>query len=509
MIKKISQNLIERSPVIVVMGHIDHGKSTLLDYIRKTNIVEKEAGGITQHMGAYEVIHKDRNSGVEKKITFLDTPGHESFKAIRGRGAKVADIAILVVSAEDGVKPQTLEALKLIKEEEIPYIVAINKIDKPAANIEKTKQNLAENEIYVESYGGATPSVNISAKKGDGVSELLDLMLLVAEMEELKTNPNKEAEGVIIESHLDTQKGIYSTLIIKDGTLKTGEFVVCGDSYSPVRVMENFTGQKIKEVVASSPVKIIGFNKIPQVGVSFKTAKTKKEAEKIIENFKQNVAEKQAKEKIKGNEEKNAKIKCIIPIIVKTDVFGSLEAIEYEIKKLPTEKIEIKIISDGIGNINESDVKIASGIAGTVILGFHVKADAQASIISERLNIEIKTFNIIYKLIEWIKEMVENKTPKTKVEEITGVAKIIKFFSKTKDKQIVGGKVENGSIKTGEDIKISRQGEIIGKGRIKELQQQKEKAGEINEGYEFGAQIQSDTQISPGDKIECFQIIEK
>ncbi|HJL55587.1 MAG TPA: GTP-binding protein, partial [Candidatus Paceibacterota bacterium] len=270
MTKEKTDKKIVRPPVIVVMGHIDHGKSALLDYIRKTNIVESEHGGITQHLSAYEVTHKER------KITFLDTPGHEAFKKMRFRGAEVADIAVLVVSAEEGVKAQTLEALKSIRENKIPFIVAINKIDKPSADVEKTKQNILENEIYLEGLGGNVPFTPISAKTGEGIPELLDMMLLVADLEELSGNSEGQASGIVIESHLDQKKGISTTLIIKDGILKIGSFIVAGDALSPVRIMEDFHGEQIKEAVFSSPVKVVGFSKIPVVGSSFETFKSKK-----------------------------------------------------------------------------------------------------------------------------------------------------------------------------------------------------------------------------------------
>ena len=268
-------NIIERPPVICIMGHIDHGKSTLLDYIRKTTVAEKEAGGITQRISAYEVVHKNK-IGKGNKITFLDTPGHEAFCAIRERGVDVADIAVLVVSAEDGVKKQTIEALKCIKDSGIPYIVAINKIDKPGADVEKTKQNLAENEIYIEGYGGTVPWVPISAKTGEGVSELLDMMLLVAEMGELKGDMNKYAEGVVIEANLDSHQGISGTLIIKDGALRTGMHIASGGSIASTRFIEDFAGRKIIEAGFSSPIKVVGFNGLPAVGSTFKSFGTKK-----------------------------------------------------------------------------------------------------------------------------------------------------------------------------------------------------------------------------------------
>lgn len=275
-----------RAPVIAVMGHIDHGKSSLLDYIRKTNVIAGEAGGITQHVSAYEVVHKAPD-GKEHKITFLDTPGHEAFQALRMRGVQIADIAILVVSAGDGVKPQTLDALKCILEAKIPYIVAINKIDLPDANIDRTKQSLAENEIFIEGYGGDIPAVPISAKTGEGIDELLDMMILVADLADLTGESDVTGEGIVLESHLDAKKGIAATLIIRTGTVSQGMFVVAGESISPVRIMENFLGKNIREATFSSPICIIGWDTLPPVGASFKTFGTRKEAESYVQNLKE------------------------------------------------------------------------------------------------------------------------------------------------------------------------------------------------------------------------------
>ena len=314
-IKDNSAKLIKRPPVVVIMGHIDHGKSTLLDYIRKANIVDGEAGGITQHLGAYEVNHKT-SEGKEGRITFLDTPGHEAFCSIRERGAQVADVAILVVSAEDGVKPQTLEALKCILLEKIPYVVAINKIDKAGADIEKTKQSLAENEVYVEGYGGDIPVCAISALNGEGIANLLDIVLLVTDMLDLKADTNAKAEGSIIEAKLDSKKGISATLLIKNGTLESGQFVVAGDSLSPVRIFEDYQGKAIKKASFSSPVKVIGFNKIPIVGSRFVTCLNKKEAEETAKNFTETHKAKASVNSSYTRRDENDTT-VIIPIIIK------------------------------------------------------------------------------------------------------------------------------------------------------------------------------------------------
>ena len=359
MSKENQTKLISRSPVVVVMGHIDHGKSTLLDYVRKTNVVAGEAGGITQHMSAYEAEHIG-DDGRRHTITFLDTPGHVAFCGIRQRGASAADVAILIVSAEDGVKPQTVEALNNIKQAKIPYIVAITKIDKTNANIEKTKQSLGENEIYVEGWGGDIPCVAISATTGSGVKELLDLVILLAEIVDPKTNTDAPASGIIIESARHRGKGINATLIIKNGTLKVGSFICADNAHTPVRYIENFLGKKIDNAQASMPISVLGWNIVPKCGSDFITVNTKKEAEILVENYIENKKNNENKsatiEKKKSTVKKNDDMKkddsdknihkiTILPIILKSDTIGSLEGIKNELSKIAQDKTQIKIVA--------------------------------------------------------------------------------------------------------------------------------------------------------------------
>ncbi|MEX0917093.1 MAG: translation initiation factor IF-2 [Candidatus Paceibacterota bacterium] len=492
------QDTIERPPVVAIMGHIDHGKSTLLDYIRATKVVEKEAGGITQHISAYEVVHK-KESGEEKKITFLDTPGHEAFSKMRSRGGKAADIAILVVSSEDGVKAQTLEALSSIKNAGVPYIVALTKIDKQNANVERVKQNLLENEIYLEGFGGSIPYVPVSSKTGEGIPELLDMLLLVAELEEFKGSPEKLAEGVVIESNRDPKRGIVATLVIKDGTLKSGMFIVAGEALSPVRIFEDFNGESIKEATFSAPVQIVGFDEVPPVGAPFKACHTKKEAEALKGGI----------ERVTSSEEKNDENKKVIPLVIKADVLGSLEAIEYELEKMKSDRISLRVLHRGVGAITENDVQILSGSDNGIIAGFGVDADSAAKEYAERLSLPIGTFSIIYELSEWIGKMAKERTPKMKVEELTGVAKIVRTFSAVKEKQVVGGKVQSGVLKVKETVNITRRENKVGTGVILNLQQQRAETKEVSEGQEFGAQIQSKISIAPGDVIEAFIVVEK
>lgn len=487
----------ERPPVVAIMGHIDHGKSTLLSYIRKSSKPLSEAGGITQHISAYEVEH----TGEDKKhtITFLDTPGHEAFVGIRKRGASVADIAVLVVSAEDGVKPQTVEALNSIRESKTPFIVAINKIDKPEANIEKTKQSLAENEVYVEGYGGDIPVVSVSAKTGEGVPELLDMILLVSELEELTGDKNAKGSGIVIESNRDIQKGISATCIVKNGTLKKGMFVVSGVALAPIRIMENYLGKPLQEATFSSPIKIIGWDELPVVGDTFTAFDTREEAKEEIEKH---VLGMENEKRDKSAVEDSVSAQSI-PIVVKADTGSSLEAVVSEIKKLNTEKMSVQIISSGIGTISENDIRLADGTKKGIVIGFNTKIDAPAKALAERNEIEVQTFDIIYKMSEWLAETLTERTPKVDVDESTGLAKILKIFSKTKDKQIIGARIENGKIALGTEVKIFRRDAEIGKGRVKELQQQKNKTSEVSAG-EFGALVEAKIEIAPGDKIESF-----
>jgi len=495
---------VERPPIIVIMGHIDHGKSTLLDYIRKTSIVETEAGGITQRLSAYEVHHKTKG-GDEKRITFIDTPGHAAFSEMRSRGANVADVAILVVSAEDGVKQQTKEALASIKEAGVPYIVAINKIDLPSANIEMTKQNLAENDILVEGYGGDVPFVPISAKTGEGIDDLLDMMLLVSEMEGLEGDKSTNATGVIIESHLDPKKGVSATMVIKDGALKSGMYVVAENNFSPVRIFENFLGTTIKEASFSSPIRITGWDSLPDVGSVFTSHTTKKGAEetakKNVDNIKNISSNAIGETAVEGV--------LVLPLVIKADVAGMLEAIEKEVKKIHHDKMIIKIIGNGAGDITENDIKLASGAKNPVIVGFNIKADTKAHELAERMGVSIELFDIIYKLTEWLEEEIKKRAPKILTKEIVGKAKIMKVFSRTKNKQVVGGKVLEGELKTKARVKITRRENEIGQGGILGIQQQKVAAESVAEGNEFGSMIESSIEIAPGDIVEAFVAIEK
>lgn len=512
--EKEKTNTSERPPVVVVMGHIDHGKSKLLDYIRKTNIIEGEAGGITQHISAYEVIHKDEH-GKERKITFLDTPGHEAFSKMRERGANIADIAILVVSAEDGVKPQTVESWKIIEASKIPCIVAINKIDKPNANVEKTKMELAENEIYLENYGGKVPFAEISAKLGTGVDNLLSLILILAEMENFTGNAKENASGIVIEANLDPKRGIQATLIIKNGTIKKGMAVAVEDSLCSTRIMENFLGKMINEATFSSPIRLVGFEKMPAIGAEFKCFKKKSDAKEYAQTFGSSKSDlKDSKRSDLFPPEENSK--KVIPIIIKADVSGSLEAIEKEIGKINSElnatvskNAEFKIIQKGAGPVSESDIKTAASCKDAIVIGFNVKADKSALELAEKQGVIISFFDIIYKMTEWLSEEMEKRRPRIETIETTGRAKILKTFSRTKERQIVGGKVLEGRIALNGIVKIMRRVFEIGRGKIVNLEKGKTKTSEVEEDAEFGMMIESKTEIAQGDIIESFTITQK
>ena len=493
--------LIKRPPVISVMGHVDHGKSAILDYIRKTNVVATEAGGITQHVSAYEVEHE--YEGEKRKITFLDTPGHEAFKEIRRRGASVADIAILVVAADDGVKAQTLDALAAIKEAQIPFVVAINKIDLPNANIQKVQTELIENEVYIEGMGGDVPWVAVSAKTGEGIDNLLDTILLLADLQDLKADPELSAEGVVIESKKDRKRGIAATLIIKSGTLHAGEFVVAEDAWAPVRIFENFKGEAIKEASFSSPVQIVGFNKLPSVGVMFKTVKNKKEAENLAKEAEEEL------EKLKQAQRVSKKDKFAVPVVVCADTIGSKEAIIYELAKLENEKAYFNVLSATVGDVSKDDVELALS-ANAPILAFNVKTDSAAKELARNHNILIKNFNIIYNLTDFAKEYLNEAAPKVLVEEEVGKAKILKIFSESKKGYVVGGKVESGKMLLGAKVKVIRRDTEVGQAKVSSLQSNKQDKEQVLEGEMYGAML-TDTSapLAEGDTLIVLQELEK
>lgn len=481
-----SESLRTRPPVVVVLGHVDHGKTSLLDYIRKTNVTSRESGGITQHVGAYEVIHND------KKITFLDTPGHEAFSAMRSRGAKVADIAILVVAADEGVKPQTKEAIAHAKSSGIPIIVAINKIDKPEAVSQKVKTELAKEDVVVESMGGQVPAVEVSAKTGQGINELLDLVLLVAEMEDLRARTEGPAEGTVIEAYLDAQRGPTATLLVANGILHLDDIVGTASAMGKVKILENFQNQAISEATPATPSVVVGFDEVPQVGEKFKVFPD-------MESAKVYRQKKEAKTKIEPGAVMEPG-KKIFNIILKADVRGSLEAIEGMLQGLPQDNIFLRIIEEGVGDITDGDVQLARG-AKAAVIGFRVKITPQAIKLAENQGVPIKTFDVIYELLQGVRQLMEQGFKPEKVRRDVGKMKVLVVFMTEKSRQIVGGRVMEGELRKGLYLEVMRQGEMVGRGRILSLQENKKDIEKAKKGQEVGILYEGEVRIQEGDEL--------
>ena len=497
----------ERQPVVAIMGHVDHGKSSLLDAIRNSDIVGGEAGGITQHVSAYEISHKTKEKGEIKKITFIDTPGHAAFGSMRESGAKIADIAILIVSSEDGVMPQTIEAYNIIKENKVPFLVAISKVDKPNANIQKTKNSLIEHGIYIEGMGGDIPFVEIDSKTKKGIEDVLETILLISEMTNFQYDTSKDASGFVLESLLDGKRGISATLIIKDGVLPKSGAILAYKALSPIRIIEDSNGKNILNAHAGQVIRVTGFDDNPPVNGEFISSKNRKDLEKIQTEIKFNEIQKVLDPKIYRN------AKLVIPVVLKADTLGTLKAVEGEIRKIeinPKTKeetgVKVKMVGNGIGNITESDILATAHDTSVLIIGFNVKIENKAKDEADRLNIKPITFDIIYKLGEWFNEMVTERLPYEEIENKLGKLKILKNFSVTKDKQVLGGKVVEGSIKLGAKVKIFRRDFEIGIGKVVELQSMKIKANEVLEGNECGIMIESKIEIISGDVIEAIEV---
>ena len=481
-----------RPPVVVILGHVDHGKTSILDYIRETKVADRESGGITQHVGAYQVEHN------QKTITFLDTPGHEAFSAMRSRGAKVADIAILVVAADEGLKPQTKEAIDHIKKIGLPTIIALNKIDKKEALPEKVKNELASQGLLVESLNGDVLSVDVSAKTGQGIDQLLENISLVAEMEEFKANPDQSAHGVIIESHLDQFKGSTATLLVKDGTLKKQDIVATDSAYGKIKSLEDFKDQGTETAGPSCPVSVIGFNQVPQIGEKFKVFTTLEEAQAKI-------TEKQTKhEQDKASVLEVDEDKKVFNIILKTDVQGSLEAIRESLKSIPDEEVVCRIMKAEVGKINETDIKLAES-AKAKIFGFRVKADNNVKQVAQNRGISVATYEVIYELIQDTREAMANLLDPEIIKNVIGQLKILAIFANKKGKQVIGGRVSVGQAKNGALFEIIRDKERIGSGKITQLQHDKQDTPEVPKGQECGLLVEADTNIEKSDVLEMYE----
>lgn len=496
------RDLKERPPVVTVMGHVDHGKTSLLDAIRNTRVTSTEAGGITQHIGAYQV---EING---KKITFLDTPGHEAFTAMRARGAQVTDISILVVAADDGIMPQTVEAINHSKAANVPIIVAINKIDKPGANVEKVKQELTEYELIPEDWGGDTIMVPVSAKKGEGIETLLEMILLVAEVAELKANPKRQARGTVIEAKLDRNRGPLSTLLVQKGTLKVGETIVAGSVFGKVRAMNDDSGKTIRAAGPSMPVEILGFSEVPEAGETFIAIKDEKDARYAaqIQAIKKREEEMRKSSRV-SLDDLFAKISDgevkELNVIIKADVRGSVEAISQSLEKLSTDEVKVSIIHVGVGAINESDVMLADA-SNAIIIGFNVRPDAQTRKAAEAALVDMRLYSVIYDAIEDVKKaMVGLLAPEFK-ETWLGQVEVRNTFRVPKIGLVAGGYVMEGKITRNSEVRIIRDGVIIFQGKLASLKRFKDDAKEVVQGFECGIGIENYNDIKEGDIIEAF-----
>lgn len=499
--------LTQRPPVVSVMGHVDHGKTSLLDAIRDTNVVATESGGITQHIGAYQVVKNGR------AITFLDTPGHEAFTAMRARGAKATDIAILVVAADDGVKPQTEEAINHAKEAGIPIIVAINKMDKPGANPDRVKAELAERGLQPEEWGGDTMMVPISALKRQGIDKVLECVLLVADILELKANTNRPGVATVIESHLDASFGPVATILINTGTLKVGDNVIVGKAMGKIKMMRDHTGKKLKILNPSDTAQIAGLSDTVQSGQILQVVKDEKTARQQIGQIREMYKDEAILRSGMGMQEILNRIKegslKLLKIIVKTDTIGSLEAIKQSLAKIKTEDIAIKIIHSGVGSITESDVMMAAASPGTLIVGFHTKASAHVLSLAERASIEVVVYSVIYELIEDLTKILSGMLKPESILVELGKFKVMKVFFTGKGEMVVGGKITEGIIQSSSKCRVWRETQQVGDGDITGLKLVNEDAKELSKGDECGVRYKGKIKLMEGDILEAWKIEKK
>lgn len=494
--------LVERPSVVTIMGHVDHGKTTLLDSIRNTKVTAGEAGGITQHIGAYQV----EDNG--KKITFLDTPGHAAFTTMRARGAKITDITILVVAADDGVKPQTVEALNHAKAAEVPIIVAVNKMDKPAANPDRVMQELTEYGLVPEAWGGDTIFVPISALTGEGIDSLLEMILLVGEVEEYKANPNRNAIGTVIEAQLDKGRGSVATLLVQNGTLKIGDPIVVGNTFGRVRAMVNDLGRRVKEAGPSTPVEITGLNDVPQAGDRFVVFEDEKTARQIGETRSQQALQAQRSEKTRVSLDtlfehmKQGEMKDL-NLIIKADVQGSVEALAAALQKLEVEGVNVRIIHTGVGAINESDITLAAASNG-IVIGFNVRPDNNAKRAADSESVDIRLHRIIYKVIEEIESAMKGMLDPVYAEKVIGQAEVRQTFKVSKIGTIAGSYVTDGKITRDSGVRLIRDGVVIFEGEVDALKRFKDDAKEVAQGYECGITIKNFNDVKEGDVIEAY-----
>ncbi len=495
------EELVDRPPIVTVMGHVDHGKTSILDAIKKTNVAAKEAGGITQHMAAYSVKIKG------KYITFLDTPGHEAFTEMRARGAQITDIVVLVVAADDGVMPQTVEAINHAKAASVPVVVAVNKIDKPNANPDKVKQELANYGIIPEEWGGENIFVNVSAKQIIGIDDLLESILLQAEVMELKSNPNKRAKAVVVEAKLDKNRGPVATVVVKEGTFKQGDIFIVGAQYGKVRALFDDMHRKIKKVGPSFAAEIIGLHGVPEAGDTLVVVKSEHIAKEIAQTrqkelkkaiiSKKGVSLENIFEKIEGGEIKE------LPIILKTDVYGSIEAISSALSKISTDEVSVKIIHSAVGAITKTDINLATA-SNAIIIGFNVRPTQEALQMSKDLHVDIRTYNVIYEIIDDIKKSLSGLLSPEEKEEVLGRVDIRQTFKVAKIGTIAGCYVTYGKITRNAKVRVLRSGVIIHEGTISSLKRFKDDVAEVQQGYECGVGIENFNDIKEGDTIEAY-----
>jgi len=493
-------NLKPRPPVITIMGHVDHGKTRLLDAIRKTNVMDSEAGGITQHIGAYQV---EING---QKITFLDTPGHEAFTAMRARGAQITDVTVLVVAADDGVQPQTLEAISHAKAAGVPIVVAINKIDKPEANPDFVKQQLAEAGLVVEEWGGDVIAVGTSAKAREGIQELLENLLLVAEMENLRADPTLPAKGVVIEAEMDKSKGPLTTVLVHDGTLKPGDMVVIGNTWGRVRAMFNDSGKQVRKAKPSTPVVLLGMHEVPQVGDTMTVVADEKQARNVAEeNRKETAAAAKAANLSNLLDQVNAGTVKELNIVMKADVQGSVEPIKDSIERLQTDKVQVKLVHAGTGNVTETDVMLAVASQGLVV-AFNTGVDVGAQRMADAEGVDIRTYKIIYDLIDDVEKALKGMLEPEYIEVIDGHAEVREVFSAGKKGGVAGSYVLDGKIKRGAKVRLKRGNKIVADTTISSLRRFKDDVKEVATGYECGITLDNYDKFQVGDIFECYSL---
>ncbi len=501
------EDLQPRPPIVTVMGHVDHGKTSLLDYIRKANVIAGEAGGITQHIGAYNVTLPNG-----RHITFLDTPGHEAFTAMRARGAKVTDLAIIIVAADDDVMPQTVEAINHASAAGVPMVFAVNKIDKPAANPDKIKEQLAAMNYLVEEWGGKYQSQDISAKKGIGVEELMEKVLLEAEMLDLKANPDRAAIGSVIESSLDKGRGYVATVLVQNGTLRVGDVILAGTNYGKVKAMFNERNQRVREAGPATPVLILGLNGAPQAGDTFNVLPTEQEAREIASKREQLQRELSMRTTKRLGLEELGRRRALndfheLNLVVKGDVDGSVEALSDSLLKLSTPEIQVNVLHKGVGAISESDVTLAAA-SDAIIIGFQVRPSAAARREADKEGVEIRLYSVIYKAIEEVKDAMEGLLSPEIREEITGTAEVLQTYKISKVGTIAGAIVRDGKIKRASKIRVIRDGIVIYSGELGSLKRFKDDVKEVLSGYDCGLSVQGYNDIREGDLIEAYEEVE-